>query len=236
MSAATGLAAALGGGQETAPHRNSPKQLAGRSAGAAAPAPADQQGLSGGRTAVNPLTPFGVAGAPQPGADVTAARPAGVAASLILGKQAGGRAHRRPLRSSLSFGAGAGSSAGRSSAVPGAAGDSSAGAGALCRAQPLYGFGAGAWGIDATSALPGLQPLYASPRPKPGKDAGSGNSSAIHASEDAPRRRFAAASAVSGSPDRTRSVAQTHFPPAITGSGRGRFHPYNCQRSSRPAA
>jgi hypothetical protein len=42
--------------------------------------------------------------------------------------------------------------------------------------------------------------------------------------------------AASGSPDRTRSVAQTHFPPAITGSGRGIFRPYNCQGSSRPAA
>jgi hypothetical protein len=70
---------------------------------------------------------------------------------------------------------------------------------------------------------------------KPGKDAGSVNGSAIRATEDAARRRFAAASAVSGSPDRTRSVAQTHFPPAITGSGSDLFHPYNCQRSSRPA-
>lgn len=42
---------------------------------------------------------------------------------------------------------------------------------------------------------------------KSGQDAGSVNGSAIRVTEDAPRRRFAAASSESGSPDRAQLAA-----------------------------
>ena len=57
-----------------------PPVFASRSAGRAAPTPADQGGLSGGSAAVNPLASLGVAGAPRLIAEVTAVQPEGAPA------------------------------------------------------------------------------------------------------------------------------------------------------------